>query len=81
MHYTADITALGLDPEPSGYRATVELSDHVQIVATDENPFWVMCEVLKALRELGATGTVEGFYEDNPVFDPFGAHGLPIEKG
>lgn len=75
-HYVADVTALGLEDQPLAYMATIEVSDHVKITATDQAPFWVMLELKKAFDNLGIKGTLEGIYDGETILDPIQGNGL-----
>lgn len=78
QHFVATVEDIGLEDEPRA-KATLEVSDHVVITATDDNPFWAMCELKLALNSLGVTGTLEGIHDGAGVFDPFQCNGLRIE--
>lgn len=79
MHYIAQIEDLGMEDPADEYRATLEVTEHVVLVAIDSSPFWAMCEMIRALKELGASGTIEGFYDKTPVMDSVNGNGIRIE--
>lgn len=76
MCYRAEINPM----ESGKYEAVLTLNKYARLVVVDQSPFWAMCEMYKAMRELGVEGTLEGFYRGDPVFDPFNGHGMEIRR-